>query len=423
MKTLSKFCTDFKSVAEGVFTYISILPRQHLSSSPAGTTSGYLAYIFPLGRIKRVFLQGLGHIYWRKMFSNQMRLKNILIVPDQYSSFDIDAITEQIRVDHDDVQAFAQSEMIFSTYRDSLRDDLINFRDEVCALLEYNLNTHCGILETIRRIGGIIVIIVAKKLGITYDEPRPTGHGRRLRKISKILCDYSDYLTPLQSQAAWKVTKLGNEGGYINSLYERAVRVRDAIINLRVFMTTIAIVDNHTALTDLGRGSTQCLERHLVMCSGNTVLKGFAINSGSECGKIRITFWNERIEEAYDARPLLVEQHHTELDDSGGGNSVFLDRHGVMCPGNSVLKGFVINSNGEFGRIRITYWSQETIDVRPRIEEHHTDFDDSGGGSAIYLDRHKVMCPANSVLKGFLINNNSDEFGKIRITYYVQYPN
>ena len=54
-----------------------------------------------------------------------MRLKNILIVPDQYSSFDIDAITEQIRVDHDDVQAFAQSEMIFSTYRDSLRDDLI----------------------------------------------------------------------------------------------------------------------------------------------------------------------------------------------------------------------------------------------------------------------------------------------------------
>ena len=355
---------------------------------------------------------------------NQMKSKNTLMgATDQYNTFDIDAITDQIRVDHDDVQAFAQSEMIFQIHRDDLKEDLINFRDEVCALLDYNLNTHCGILETIRRIGGIIVVIVAKKLGIPHDEPRPTGHGRRLRKISKILCDYSDCLTPLQSQAAWKVTKLGNEGGYINSLYERAVRVRDAIINLRVFLTTIVIVDNHTALGDLGRGSTQCLERHLVMCSGNTVLKGFAINSGSECGKIRITYWNQRSEDAYDGRPLPVEQHHTALDDAGGGNTVFLDRHGVMCPGNSVLKGFVINSNGEYGRIRITYWSQETNDLRPRIEEHHTELDDSGGGNSIYLDRHRVMCPGNSVLKGFIINNNSDEFGKIRITYYVQYPN
>ena len=61
-----------------------------------------------------------------------MKSKNTLMGPDQYSTFDIDAITEQIRVDHDDVQAFAQSEMIFQIHRDDLKEDLINFRDEVC---------------------------------------------------------------------------------------------------------------------------------------------------------------------------------------------------------------------------------------------------------------------------------------------------
>lgn len=109
--------------------------------------------------------------------------------------------------------------------------------------------------------------------------------------------------------------------------------------------------------------------------------------------------------------PPLAE-HSSGLNCDGGGNAIYLDRHKVMCPGSGVLVSFHLR-RGRDSKDNLNQiefsFISQPLPVDGKVVEHQTKFNDDGGGNACYLDRHTLMAPDGHALKGFHMERVKDD--------------
>lgn len=110
--------------------------------------------------------------------------------------------------------------------------------------------------------------------------------------------------------------------------------------------------------------------------------------------------------------------------DWGGGNTRALSAHSVECPGGTVMRRWQLyrpNANA------ISFAYECLTASISWCQDLETGYNDSGGGSVQYLDRHPVSCPGNSVLQRWrLFNWGSDGWdwgaGQYKIQFRCCYP-
>jgi len=110
----------------------------------------------------------------------------------------------------------------------------------------------------------------------------------------------------------------------------------------------------------------------------------------------------------------------TKWDDAGEGSIWNLDRHVPWCDRpNSAMTSFNFERNGDL--IRYAYKCIQNTKIQTDgVQILYTEWNDVGGyeQKAIhYLDRHMVLCPGNSVLRGFVVNRQERPGNLMRIVY------
>merc|ERR1712084_46631 len=105
----------------------------------------------------------------------------------------------------------------------------------------------------------------------------------------------------------------------------------------------------------------------------------------------------------------------TPSNDAGSGNVAFLDRHNLSCPDGSALNYFQYMRDGG-NKLHYKYRCVAHKSITTEKSTHHTSLNakDGEGGSANYLDRHRVACAANHALTQFKLSTIS---GKIRYDF------
>jgi hypothetical protein len=96
----------------------------------------------------------------------------------------------------------------------------------------------------------------------------------------------------------------------------------------------------------------------------------------------------------------------TGWNDEGGGNVIFLDRHGVDCGHDGVVTQFNLTRAGN-GNYRYNYQCARSRNPL-RCRDVSTPANDNGRGNAVYLDRHHVGCNANESLSAFRLVRPSE---------------
>lgn len=99
---------------------------------------------------------------------------------------------------------------------------------------------------------------------------------------------------------------------------------------------------------------------------------------------------------------------HTTWNIEGNGQSYYLDRHRMNCGSSGhVLNMFKLERNGR-GRFRYTYICCKLLSHPPicynKVKNNPFTYD--GRGDTVYLDRQAVSCPGNSFLNGLMLNRN-----------------
>ena len=80
------------------------------------------------------------------------------------------------------------------------------------------------------------------------------------------------------------------------------------------------------------------------------------------------------------------------MNDDGGGNSVFLDRHNVKCGHDEAISSFHLKRGGN--KYQIVYKCCKTpVVCKPRPKENK--MTDDGSGSMVFLDRQNINCGKN----------------------------
>jgi len=191
------------------------------------------------------------------------------------------------------------------------------------------------------------------------------------------------------------------------SLYEAA---GTGLISYKDATPTWRVAQNMTTpLYDMDP-STLFLTPHNVDC-GKYAVKQFHLGHNGQ-GKQR-----------YDyscSAPMVVDGVHvtdnvfesttrksTALNDAGGGNSIYLDRHYVGCDEGGYISQFNLQHSGD-GRMQYNYTCNKTkkpLKCRAVLNPPS----DWGGGNIIYLDRQNVNCNDDEVLNAFYLYRPTPE--------------
>jgi hypothetical protein len=100
-----------------------------------------------------------------------------------------------------------------------------------------------------------------------------------------------------------------------------------------------------------------------------------------------------------------VTQKATPFNDEGSGNTIYLDRHNADCGTGSVMTKLHLNRSGQ-NTYQLQYGcapSSHPLTCR----QVTTPFNDDGGGNSMFLDRHDIKCNANEALSQVHLNRNS----------------
>ena len=110
---------------------------------------------------------------------------------------------------------------------------------------------------------------------------------------------------------------------------------------------------------------------------------------------------------------LTLSNLNTAWNDEGGGSSIYLDRHDVSCPAQSGMSSFALKRKGD-GNYREEYGCLVGSDFGAQTASF-TPANDWGQGNTVFLDRHNVQCPAGNVLNDWHVTRPSQD--TIRIDY------
>ena len=104
-----------------------------------------------------------------------------------------------------------------------------------------------------------------------------------------------------------------------------------------------------------------------------------------------------------------------KFTDDGSGSMVFMDRQNIQC-GKNYLTQFKMSRKPGGGQYKFTYTCCD-IPGEADVKTQNTNFNDDGGGNTVFLDRHRVECPEPYSLSRWALKRNAPTFGKIRFEY------
>ena len=146
-----------------------------------------------------------------------------------------------------------------------------------------------------------------------------------------------------------------------------------------------------------GGGNAVYLDRHNINCLGKPLNQMHLSRKGD--GKFRYDFTCSS-----GGALKAPENKTTPWNEEGGGNAIYLDRHDVDCGSNSVITQIQLGRKGD-GNYRYAYTcapSSNTLKCRDAT----TPLNDEGGGNSIYLDRHDIKCNSDEVLSRIHLARN-----------------
>eukprot|EP00795_Rhopilema_esculentum_P001080 gene1080-biopygen9833 len=107
---------------------------------------------------------------------------------------------------------------------------------------------------------------------------------------------------------------------------------------------------------------------------------------------------------------MSVQGKQTSFSDDGGGNLVYLDRHGADCGNSGFINDIRVERNSAHNKVRYNYYCcnlPSTWASRSTCYTSYTGFTDDGGGRVYYLDRQTVSCNSGYALSYIRLQRNS----------------
>lgn len=156
----------------------------------------------------------------------------------------------------------------------------------------------------------------------------------------------------------------------------------------------------NTPANDWGGGNSAFLDRHDAVCDSNSVLNEIYLSRPSD-NQIQL---NYACNTASDIGYAIANT--TPMNDEGGGNAVYFDRHDITCPDGQAIGRIHLNRNGQ-GQFQFQYDCRQVPNLGNCVNKT-TPANDSGGGNSIYLDRHDVKCDSNQVIKRLHLTRPKD---------------
>ena len=151
-------------------------------------------------------------------------------------------------------------------------------------------------------------------------------------------------------------------------------------------------ISKETPTVDNCGGNTVCLDRHNLDCGSKGVIRRLQFKNTVD-GKAKYEYTCSNLLE--DRTRELAPQN--TLYNQQSSNSAYLDRHYVNCQKGSISQ-VNLDRDGK-GNFRYNY----KCNLAPvaDITTHSTPLNDDGGGNSAFLDRHNIRCPVGKVLTGF----------------------
>lgn len=186
----------------------------------------------------------------------------------------------------------------------------------------------------------------------------------------------------------------------------------DFVIKMSELIKNMKNIKEHYLSTNFnsdGKGNSLYLDRHNIKCQDKSYLNSFKM-------------WRDVDNKKYKYNYTCVDSIHknenyskkmTELNDDGGGNIVYLDRHVIDCDKKGIL-GFRLDRGSTKDKIRYNYICGDK-DLN-NLKEKNTEFNDEVRGNSFYLDRHDVKCDNNEILTKFQLVRDIEN-NKIRYNY------
>ena len=116
--------------------------------------------------------------------------------------------------------------------------------------------------------------------------------------------------------------------------------------------------------------------------------------------------WRKQYECAPVPKQVAVNEHHTPWQDDGGGNLYYLDRHNVECPVHQAIQSFHMERNQRGNQMRFAYNCVLIHGIEDRKKDGSAHWGASGGGNAHYLDRQHVECGGSSWINRFRLTRH-----------------
>ena len=165
--------------------------------------------------------------------------------------------------------------------------------------------------------------------------------------------------------------------------------------------------ERSTRANDWGGGNSIYLDRHNVDCA-NKALKGFHLRRPR----------GNQLQYKYQCGGATTDasiRKNSGTNHWGGGHTLYLDRHRVDCGPNPLHQFKLVRPNHH--SIRYNYKCGNRRHAG-RCRAANTGFN-QGHNQSIYLDRHKVRCRNDEVLKSFKLNRQPGTGwpGKMRYDY------
>lgn len=152
-----------------------------------------------------------------------------------------------------------------------------------------------------------------------------------------------------------------------------------------------------------GNGKSYFLDRHSLACEEGKAINYFHLerNGGKYRYKYRCCDTQSQCKNKLEKTPFTSD---------GNGNTIFLDRQNIDC-NKQFLSSFRMQRNGGGNRLRYSFTCCEMpAKERTTCDNFNTPMNDDGGGNAIFLDRHEVTCGDNSALSHFKLVRGGNKY-------------
>lgn len=143
------------------------------------------------------------------------------------------------------------------------------------------------------------------------------------------------------------------------------------------------------------------LDRHDITC-GNNAINNLKYGRNSD-GSMNYTY---QCTKDGDLGTAIIDKE-TALNDNGGGNAVYLDRHKIECDNKYLLSGLKLNRKDDTNQIQYKYKCVPS-NKELTCTDKTTYWQEEGNGDTAYLDRHFVDCGAHGALSKLHLVRNSD---------------